>query len=462
MAPAGPTEADCIPPFAERLLDCSALLQAERLVVAFSGGLDSSVLLHLLTRLQRCGRLAAPLLVLHVHHGLQQQADRWVDHCRRQAVALGLPFVMEQVQVQTDGGAGPEAAAREARYACFARLLRPGDVLVLAHHADDQAESILLNLLRGSGPRGLSGMPRERPLGAGRLCRPLLDIPRSELLAWARGQTLEWIEDPSNAELHLRRNFLRHQVLPVIATQWSAYREGLARSAMHNADSESLLTELAAEDLAAAVGEHPNRLRVAVLSGWSEARVCNLLRFWMRHLLESVHGSEPTWQVLRHCVTQLLPAAHDACPVIAWGDGARRLELRRHLGELYLVKPMPPQPPSIYWDPAVPLQLPGVLGTLRCEVEGRTPVAGTLPLLEVRFRHGGERLRPAGRPTKSLKQLLQENAVPPWLRPCVPLIYCDGRLLAVADLCTHADWPTQVPEKAATFQWERSQLHCGY
>lgn len=462
MAPRGPTEAGGADHLPGQVLDCPELLQADRILVGYSGGLDSTVLLHLLATLRRQGRLHARISALHVHHGLHSQADAWLEQCRRQAAALGVDFVSRQVQVDTQGPASLEEAAREARYAIFAELLTPGAVLVLAHHADDQVETVLLHLLRGSGPRGLAGMPQRRSLGAGQLCRPLLQATRAQLQDYARQQELTWVDDPSNADPRHTRNFLRHCIIPQLQSLSAGLPAAVLRSARLNGEAETLLEELAAADLQQAQGERRNQLRLAVLAGWSQARVRNLLRFWVRGLQDELGGCDITHQALQHCVTQLLPARADAMPVIAWGAPPARLELRRYRDSLYLVRAMPQLPASISWDPAGPLVLPGVLGTLRCEVAGRAPVPGSWPQLEVRFRAGGERLQLPGRPTRPLKLLLQESAVPPWLRPCVPLICCNGMLLAAGDLFVQTAWPAQVPEKTATFHWERLQLHCGY
>jgi tRNA(Ile)-lysidine synthase len=463
MAPRGPTEAGRADVLSRQLLGCPDLLKADRVVVGFSGGLDSTVLLHLLATLRGQGLLMGELSALHIHHGLQPGADQWLEHCRCQAEQLSVSFQARRVLVGAATGTSPEAAAREARYTVFEELMMEGSVLALAHHADDQVETVLLHLLRGSGPRGLSGMPQQRPLGRGMLCRPLLGIGRSLLRAHALQQGLTWIEDPSNSDQRFTRNFLREAVVPLLQQHAPALQQGVLRSAMLQTEAEQLLVELAAADLAVARGESSNQLQLPVLAQWSPARVRNLLRFWVRGLREELDGRDVTHQGLRQCVEQLIPAQHDAMPVIAWGEGAQRLELRRHRDQLYLVKSMPLLPEKLLWNPAQPLQLPGVLGQLRCETtEGKAPFPDTWPILEVRFRTGGERVQEQGRPTRMLKHLLQEAGVPSWLRPCIPLIYCDGVLLAVGDLFVQAVWPEQVPAKTARFLWDRQHLHCGY
>lgn len=463
MAPRGLTEAGPSDFLFGQLLDCPDLLQADRIVVGFSGGLDSTVLLHLLAALRERGQLAGELHALHVHHGLQPEADAWLEYCKQLTARLGIAFMARRVQVDTASGASPEAAAREARYTAFQQVMQDGTVMVLAHHADDQVETVLLHLLRGSGPRGLAGMPRQRSLGAGTLCRPLLGANREQLLQYARQHNLAWIDDPSNNDPHYTRNALRLDVIPGLKQQLPQLQQGLLRSARLQSEAAALLEELAAADLAAALGEQRNRLQLAMLAQWSAARVRNLLRVWVRDLLDELGGCDITHQALQHCVEQLIPARDDAAPVIAWGRPPQRLELRRHQGHLYVVKPMPVLPEVLYWKPEQALELPGVLGCLRCETgDGKPPPPGSWPVLEVRFRRGGERLQETGRPTRSLKHLLQEGGVPPWLRPCVPLIHFEGILLAAADLFVQERWPAQIPDNKARFLWDRKHLHCGW
>jgi tRNA(Ile)-lysidine synthase len=444
-----------------QLLGCPALLNADHIVVGFSGGLDSTVLLQLLADLGRQGLLSARLSALHVHHGLQPEAELWLQQCRARVQALGLGWIERRVQVQLQAGCSLEAAAREARYAVFSEVLQPGSVLALAHHADDQVETVLLHLLRGSGPRGLAGMPQQRALGQGLLCRPLLAVPRARLQQQARASGLQWVEDQSNQDPRFTRNRLRHEVLPALQAMAPGLASSVARSAGLCIEAETLLQELAQADLAAARCEQPNQLQVAALAALTPVRLRNALRCWVQELQGPLNGASITHEALQQCRSSLLESRADASPVLAWGEGERRLELRRYRQRLYLVKPMPQLPDSLDWNPAELLPLPGVLGSLQCPAA--LAVAGRgWPQLTVRFRSGGERVALAGRPQRSLKALLQEAGLPPWLRPCVPLVYCGEQLLAVADLFTCSGWPAQVPEKTAGFLWQRQHLHCGH
>ena len=398
--------------------------QAPSWKVAFSGGLDSTVLLHLLARLRERQALP-PISAVHVHHGLQAVADAWVEHCRAQCAALNIPLVVRHVQVAT--GASVERAAREARYGVFAEALAAGEVLLMAQHRDDQAETLLLRLLRGAGVRGLAAMPASRPLASGILLRPLLGVARAELEAWARAQGLSWIEDPSNDDTALARNFLRHEILPRLTQCWPAASAVLARDAEQLAEADALLGELAALDLKAA--RTPVRpdwlalpsLELAPLLALSEARQRNALREWLRPLTllpEREHWAG--WRDLRD-------AAVDAAPRWCLDGGV----LRRAGGRLWWLSGdwlRASVEAVVDWrEPARPLALPG---------NGQVRLAGPVPegRLQIRYRQGGEVLDLAGRGHRDLKRLLQESALPAFLRGRLPLLYAGEALVAVANL----------------------------
>lgn len=398
--------------------------QAPAWKLAFSGGLDSTVLLHLLARL-RDGHGLPPLSAIHIHHGLQPVADSWIALCRAQCAALGVPLVVRHVRVGE--GASVERAAREARYAAFAELLGEGEVLLTAQHRDDQAETLLLRLLRGAGVRGLAAMPASRPLASGRLVRPLLGVARAELERWACTEQLGWIEDPSNLDIRLARNFLRHEILPRLAQHWPGASAVLARDAEQLAEADGLLGELAELDLQAArlplqpVWLALPSLALAPLQALSEARQRNALRHWLRGrtpLPEREHWAG--WCDLRD-------AAEDAAPIWRLGSG----ELRRSGGRLWWLSGAWLQalaPSSVAWsEPAQPLELPG---------NGRVWLEGGVPAqpLQIRYRQGGEVLELQGRGRRDLKRLLQESALPAFVRQRLPLLYAGGELLAVANL----------------------------
>ncbi len=421
--------------------------------VALSGGLDSVVLLHALTAL----KLPAPLMAVHVHHGLSPHADAWQQHCEALCQSLDVPLRVERVAV-TRAGEGVEAAARRARYQVFAHLLDEGDALMLAHHLDDQAETLLLRLLRGSGPRGLGAMAPERDLGSGCLLRPLLEIPRTDLQAYAQGCHLSWVEDESNRDTRFDRNYLRRQVLPVLQQRWPDTSSQLSATAALCRDSEILLGELADQDLACLDARREplgGSLDRAGLAALHSRRRQNLLRHWLREfglplpgsaqLLEieqqfftdsaNSHGREVSWPGCRACVfsdrfyvlqEQAFWRPQASTPAIAWRNPQHALAL--------------PGGDSLCWQPAG-------LG------EG-LPASGC-ENLEVRWRRGGERCQPAGRGhSQSLKKLLQEYRVAPWLRPRIPLLYAGEQLVAVADLWVCKGFTAAADEPGYRCKWQ--------
>ncbi|MBV2205059.1 MAG: tRNA lysidine(34) synthetase TilS, partial [Pseudomonas sp.] len=327
---------------------------APRWCVAFSGGLDSTVLLQLLADLARREALP-PLRAIHVHHGLQPAADAWPEHCRRVCTALGIP--LEVVHVQVEAGCSLEQAARQARYAAIEMRLEEGEVLLTAQHRDDQAETLLFRLLRGAGVRGLAAMPARRRLGRGWLMRPLLDVSRGELEAHARRLGLAWVEDPSNDSLDFSRNYLRHQVMPLLAQRWPQSVTTLARTAAHMTEAQRLLDELAEMDLAmmappAAYAWLPvPSLMLGPMLSLSPARQRNALRHWLASftaLPDSEH-----WQGWE----SLCSAAVDATPVWRLAAG----ELHRCGDRLWWLSGcwLRPVVGSVAWnDPNRSLQLP--------------------------------------------------------------------------------------------------------
>ncbi len=378
-------------------------------LIAYSGGRDSTVLLH------AAASLREGLRAVHVDHGLSPHSGEWMEQCRAQCEALGVEFIGRRVEVNGEGGI--EASAREARYGVFTELLGAGDGLLTAHHREDQAETLLLQLLRGGGAHGLAAMPESRPLGRGELFRHLLGLGRDELAAYAEHHSLEWIDDPSNFDTGLERNWLRHELLPRLRERRAGIDTVLARSAEHFAEAAGLLDELAEQDLERCVVD--DALLIDSLRALSGARQRNLLRLWLRRLGLPLPDHRRLYQVL----DELCTAGEDAEPRVSW-PGA---ELRRYRGRLFAMAPLPePLAAPIAWDGGE-LELPGGLGLLSLE--------GEVNGLEVRPRVGGERLHPVGRDrSRDLKRLMQEAGVPPWLRERWPLIYLDGGLAALPGL----------------------------
>ena len=402
------------------------------LVVGYSGGLDSTVLLH---------RLAAEpavrgrgLRAIHVHHGLHPAAADWAAHCMRQAQSLDVPLQVLDVQVHRDTGSGLEAAARDARYAAFSAALEPGDLLLTAHHLDDQAETFLLRALRASGPDGLGAMRALRPLGDAWQWRPLLDLPRGTLLAYAQTHGLEWIEDPSNALPDPDRNFLRLQVLPLLRQRWPHAAASLARSAALCAQTDAMLAEEDAALLRLHAGDDHRTLRVPALLVLPAARRARVLRHWIRAL-----GLPPLPALgVEQIERDLLGARADAEARFAW-SGARVLRWRDFLHADHLRDPLPAEW-SVEWDGCIPLALPDG-GTLSLRGETGIASVGFDAPVRVHARRGGERITLPGRShSHPLKHVLQDRNVPPWRRAQLPLLSAaDGQLLAAADVAWSQD-----------------------
>ncbi len=420
-----------------------------RLFVAYSGGLDSTVLLHLLCQHGPRDRLRA----LHVDHRLQPQSGEWADHCRRQSEAWLIPFKCLPVTVPTDQG-GLEAGARRARYRALFGAMGRDDVLLTAQHADDQAETLLLQLLRGAGPHGLAAMPgltADAGHEGRRLIRPLLSQTRRALADYAARHRLEWIEDPSNARTNLRRNYLRHEVMPVLRERWPQAPMTLSRSAALCAEAATLMDELAAQDLAAVDdGAHPASLPLSGLQRLAPHRRRNVLRHW----LGSRGLAVPTQAHLTRVEHDVVGAGPSANPCVAWAD----VEVRGHGGRLWAMHRLPSAPRSmapIAWSPLRQrvVDLPDGCGRLVAEA-GRGGLRLPDGPMNIVFRAGGERLRPrAGGPSRTLKHLCQEAGIPPWVRRRMPLVQADGSLVAVADVWVDAAWQARSDEPGLRLHW---------
>ncbi len=423
-------------PISDHLAAALGGVAAERLLVAFSGGLDSTVLLHALAQLKP----ARPLLAIHVHHGLSAYADQWADHCQQVCTQLNVTLHICRVQVAV-AGRGLEDAARHARYEAFESLLLTGDVLLLAHHRDDQAETLLLRLMRGAGPKGLAAMAAERPLGMGRLWRPLLDVGRDDLHAYAQRQQLCWIDDDSNSDERLDRNYLRHQVMPLLAARWPEFSRQWMVSASLCRSQEQLTCELISADLVALdpqIDQAGASIDLARLRVLALARRQLLLRRWC----ETLGAPTPSRAQLEQIEAQLVAHRQDSEAEVQWSSVRMRCFRQR----LYLFCPAPIAADFVYeLNVVTKAMLParvrlrdGAWLTAEAADDGLGLAPGSY---SVRYRVGGERCKPAGRShSQSLKKLLQEHNVAPWLRERIPLLYRGDSIAAVGDLWVCADF----------------------
>ena len=426
-----------------------------RLCLALSGGLDSTVLLEALCRLR--DRLAAGCLrAVHVHHGLHPEADDWARHCAALCARLDLPLEVLQVDARPAPGESPEAKAREVRYAALASALAADEALLTAHHADDQLETVLIQLLRGAGVAGLAAMPAAASFGPARHLRPLLGFTRAELVDWAGSEGLSgWVEDPANEELRYARNHLRSEVLPALRAHWPAAAAAVGRSARHCAEASGLLDEIAALDAAMAVSGAA--IRVSTLRTLSPARQRNLVRWQARQLGLAV----PDERRLATLLGQVLDADPDKQPQVEWGE----VVALRHDDRLWLAPAasLPEPSAELAWpDPRQPLALGAGLGALALvpsEQGGLGQGALTAGPWRVVTRRGGERLDLPGRAgTRALKKLLQEAGLPPWIRARLPLVEIGGRLAAAGDHWVDAAFWAPAGEPAWRVEWTGARL----
>lgn len=413
------------------------------LLIGFSGGLDSTVLLHRLRHDPAFNR--ADLRAVHVHHGLQAAADDWAGHCRQVCDAWEIPLEVARVKVSPPRGQGLEAAARHARYAAFAGIIRPGEVLVTAHHLQDQAETFLLRALRASGVDGLAAMRDWRAFAEGWHWRPLLDIPRATLEAHARHHGLDWIEDPSNLHTAHSRNFLRLHVMPLLEQHWPHASAALARSAALAGESASLLEQEDADALAMTRTLDPAALSATALLALPPARRARVLRRWLEEC-----GLPPLpAEGVRRIGQDLLAAAADGEAEFAWQGAV----VRRWRDLLHAERARAPLSADweTEWDTRSPLRLPTGDTLILEGAVWPTP-------LRVGARHGGERLRLPGRAhTHVLKKLLQSEGIPPWERRLLPLLWdAGGELLAAGDLLPGARLDEWLRRHGATLRWERT------
>jgi len=424
--------------------------EPERLLIGYSGGLDSTVLLHALAASRDSHQ--TPLLAVHIDHGLHGDAAMWSEHCRSVAASLDIEFLELRVKVDRDSGSGPEASARDARYEAFRSIIRQGDWLLSAHHKDDQAETLLLNLMRGSGPAGLAGIGEIQPFGSGWLARPLLDVSRASLREFADAHELARIDDPSNEDRAFDRNYLRHDVMPLLEARWPDVASRLKRSAVLAGEASMLLDQLADSDFNT-LGARPDRLPLDKLRQLPAERQRNLLRYVVR---EMGLPSPPAAQ-LQSVVADLIPAREDAQPLVVWSD----TEVRRYRDQVYVLPATPAlAPQNVTAATGGRFILPTGMGELDLEAGASSGLSDAVVAggIELRFRSGGEEIKPTGQThTRKLKKLLQEEGVVPWMRDRLPLLYSGEDLVAVADLWIAS---SAASEPGTAVRWkDRPPIH---
>ncbi len=409
----------------QRFLDHT---KAERIVVAYSGGLDSTVLLHLTHNLS--AKLHYKLLAVHINHRLHPEADDWEAHCREQAKSMGIAYQCEVVQVADKHPQGIEAAARESRYRALQCIVKASDLLLTAHHQNDQAETVLLRLLRGAGTAGLKAIPEYRTMTEGALARPMLSIPRTDIHHYAQAHQLNWIDDPSNEDLCYARNYIRHRVAPILEARWQTWHEAVARAAAHQAEADTIITAETKRYLHRCLLPHSVNLLIRVLLTMPTAYRHVILRAWCK--LNEI--PPPNTRQLAYICSMISEHifkrnASGGGMICTYSD----IGIGFYHGILYAIKPSKHIPiSSIEWHNDKDCEIPQLnLILRRTELMRQAPVLFD-QALTVNFRRGGERC--AFQDTsnrlfhKSLKKVFQEYRIPMWQRGRIPLIYAQGRL----------------------------------
>jgi len=432
-----------------RVLETHLPLEAEGLVLALSGGEDSSALLAALAQLRDAGRgRRLPLRAVHVDHGLQAAAADFRAACRGQCEVLGVPLRILSAALDPPAGASIEAAARDARYAALAADLEPGECLLTAQHCDDQAETFLLQALRGAGLKGLASMPLLRTWACGWHMRPLLAWRRADLQAYIATIGVATVTDPMNTDGRFDRVYLRRELWPLIEARWPGATQALARSAAHAGEAQELLDAIADADLVSL--RDGEALRLPRLRGLAPARRVNALRRWLRERTPTLPPAARLAEALR----QMLEAEGDQLPAILWDRHA----LRRYRDRIFLSAAEPPRLRALNgwsWRDQATLELGRGLGALQAVTRpGGLDLERVPATLSVRARAGGEVLKPAHRAaTRSVQHLCQDLGVLPWMRDAIPFICAGGDLLGIGDLWLDARWCEPAGEPGLAFQW---------
>ena len=426
-------------------------------VIAYSGGIDSHVLLYC------CVKLKLPVRAIHVHHGLQEIADEWVEHCRSICEQLDVYLDVVFVDAKQQNGQSPEESARNARYAVLHDNLQDGDCLITAQHQNDQAETLLLQLFRTASAAGLAAMPERKQLGKCLHIRPLLPFSRLEIEAFAKESRLHWIEDPSNQDVTFDRNYVRKNIIPVLTERWPEIAKQLSTVAGIQQGNLRVLEDMAAIDLANVVVipvfqsllcRYPviSVLSITALKKLSTERLFNLLRYWVI----SEAGVSPTRNLLQEIVKTIIHTKQDVNSIVAYSD----FEYRKYRDGLYLLKVGTEIDieEDIVWEPLSPIVLPGL--NTRFSVLKRPGTGLKIELLSkplrLRFRQGGERFHPENRQhSQSLKKILQEEGVPPWERNTFPLLYFNDECIAVVGLWISKQYAVDKNEQGWVIEIEK-------
>ena len=411
----------------------------KHIYIAYSGGVDSHVLLHLCAAHPK---LKSNITAVYVHHGLQVSADAWAVHCQKTASLLGVHCQVLRVNAKPTLGESPEEAARNARYSALKTLMNNDDVLLVAQHREDQLETVLLQLFRGSGLQGLSAMPESSVFGLGHLLRPLLNTAKSTIDAYAQTHGLNWVEDPTNQSHDYDRNYLRNAILPLLKQRWPACDKTVARSARHCADAQVLISAMSEQLFLQVFNNDDQTLVISQLMTFSIHEQTLIIRHWFQYL----NLKMPSQAFVKRVQSELLNARLDSDPIIA----RRHYCVRRYRDKLYCLPSSLTLPfESVSWPKdSLSLTLSNQ-EVLSCEQSsaGINRSLWQKATVTVCVRQGGEKIRLTGRSGHhTLKKLFQEAEIPTWERENLPLIYLDGQLAAIADLWISADFYSVEPD----------------
>ena len=394
-----------------------------RVLVAFSGGLDSSVLLHCLT--QRTN-LEINLLAIHVNHHLDSESDQWQRHCQQQASLLNCPFTAVSAVLPTDHKLSPEEVARIGRYRALKSCMQKNDLLLVAHHANDQAETVLLQLLRGSGAQGLAAMPVRKVFADGHLLRPLLETSLAQIQAYAKQHQLSWLDDPANHNLNFDRNYIRHKVSKVLASRWRHWDTAICRAANHQGSLLRIVRQVE-QQLLERCQQRDGTLLLDQCFDLTGDEKKLLLRYWLRQKNIIVPNQKQT----NHLIQSFFTDPSSAGGVVTWKNG----EVRRYRGRLYAMLPLPALACELekQWKSDTDITISEIGQVLTWEaLLAQLPEGARESAITVRLRTGGEKyLTPNGRMHRSLKKIFQEQSIPPWMRGRIPLIYVNNELRLV-------------------------------
>ena len=439
-------------PLSVELIESSLALHNKtfaHVYVGYSGGVDSHVLLHLCANTPS---LYGKITAVYIHHGLQAEADAWAEHCKNTAKNLDIDFMLLHVDAKATMGESPEEAARDARYTAFKTLLTADDVLLIGQHRDDQLETVLLQLFRGAGLRGLSGIPESITLGSATMLRPLLTIGKVEIDQYAQTHQLHWVEDPSNQQNEYDRNFLRNEVIPLIRQRWESCDKTVSRSARHCSEAQIIVSAVAEELFYPVFNRVTKTLCISQLLTHKNTRQQLIIRHWFQKLGLKM----PSLCFVERIQHEVMAAREDGDPILE-GQGCF---IRRYRDQLYCLKHIIQEPPQdIDWshdESSIALTAQHTLSYLPSSA-GILQEQWQKAKITIKFRSGGEKIRlPKRKEHHTLKKLFQEAGIPPWERELIPLIYMNGKLAAVGDLWISADFYHEKPNACLCFTMQNN------